>query len=75
MGYNALYAPAGTPATVVAQWNKAMAKALAMPDVKERLLAMGFHPVGQSPEELAARSANSAKRWEPVIKASGFTAD
>lgn len=75
MGFNALYAPAGTPAAAVTQWNKALAKALAMPDVKERLLAMGFHPVGLSPEELAQRGANSAKRWEPVIKASGFTAD
>lgn len=75
MGFNALYAPAGTPASVVTQWNKALAKALAQPDVKERLLAMGFHPVGQSPEELAARGANAAKRWEPVIKASGFSAD
>jgi len=75
MGFNALYAPGGTPSNVVATWNKALAKVLAMPDVKERLLNMGFHPVGQSPEELAARGANSAKRWEPVIKASGFTAD
>lgn len=75
MGFNALYAPAGTPASVVTTWNKAVAKVLAMPEVKERLVAMGFHTVGQSPEELAQRGANAAKRWEPVIKASGFTAD
>jgi len=75
MGFNALYAPAGTSPAVVNAWNKALAKAIALPDVRERLMAMGFHPVGQSPEELAARSANAAKRWEPVIKASGFTAD
>jgi tripartite-type tricarboxylate transporter receptor subunit TctC len=75
MGFNALYAPAGTPANVVLTWNKALAKVLAIPDVKARLQTMGFHPVGRSPEELAARGAQSAKRWEPVIKASGFTAD
>ena len=75
MGFNAMYAPANTPAKVVATWNQALAKVLAMPDVRERLLTMGFSPVGKSPEELAARGAQSAKRWEPVIKASGFTAD
>lgn len=75
MGYNGLYAPAGTPAPVVATWNAALAKALAFPDVRERLNAMGFMPVGASPDELAQRGAASAKRWEPVIKASGFIAD
>lgn len=75
MGFNALYAPAGTSPAVVDAWNKALARALALPDVRERLMAMGFHPVGQSPQELAVRSANNASRWEPVIKASGFTAD
>jgi tripartite-type tricarboxylate transporter receptor subunit TctC len=59
----------------VTTWNQALARVLAMPDVRERLLTMGFSPVGQSPEELAARGAQSAKRWEPVIKASGFSAD
>ncbi len=75
MGYNGLYAPAGTPAAAVASWNAALAKALAFPDVRERLNAMGFMPVGASPDELAQRGAAAARRWEPVIKASGFVAD
>ena len=75
MGFNALYAPANTPAAAVATWNKAVAKVLAMPDVKEKLFTMGFLPVGKSPEELVERSAQAARRWEPVIKASGFVAD
>jgi tripartite-type tricarboxylate transporter receptor subunit TctC len=75
MGFNALYAPPQTPAAAIATWNKAVAKVLAMPDVKEKLFTMGFLPVGKSPEELVERSAQAAKRWEPVIKASGFVAD
>ena len=75
MGFNALYAPAHTPAAAVATWNRAVAKVLNMPDVKEKLSSMGFLPVGKSPEELAERSAQAARRWEPVIKASGFVAD
>jgi tripartite-type tricarboxylate transporter receptor subunit TctC len=75
MGFNALYAPAGTPAAAVAKWNQALAKTMAMPDVREKLTAMGFLPVGKSVEELTERQTVSARKWEPVIKASGFTAD
>lgn len=75
MGFNALYAPAKTPPAVVTTWNNALKKVLAQPDVREKLLVMGFLAVGQDPSELAARGAAAAKRWEPVIKASGFVAD
>jgi tripartite-type tricarboxylate transporter receptor subunit TctC len=75
MGFNALYAPGNTPAAAVATWNRALAKVMAMPDVKEKLNTMGFLPVGKSTQELIDRQAASAKKWEPIIKASGFTAD
>lgn len=75
MGFNALYAPANTPTAAVAAWNKAVAKVLAMPDVKEKLFAMGYLPVGKPTEELVARNESAAKKWAPVIKASGFKAD
>ena len=74
-GFNALYAPAGTPANAVEAWNKALAKVMAMPDVKEKLTAMGYSPVGKSTQELIDRQNASIRKWEPVIKASGFTAD
>ena len=75
MGFNALYAPAGTPAAAVAHWNRSLAKVLALPDVKEKLFNMGYFPVGKPTQELIDRQTASAKRWEPVIKASGFVAD
>ena len=75
MGFNALYAPANTPAAAIATWNKALAKVMALPEVKDKLAGMGFIPVGKSPQELADRQSESARRWEPVIKASGFVAD
>ena len=74
-GFNALYAPAGTPATAVDAWNKALTKIMAMPDVREKLVAMGYAPVGKSVQELIDRQNASIRKWEPVIKASGFTAD
>ncbi|MFM2121537.1 MAG: hypothetical protein RL722_3005, partial [Pseudomonadota bacterium] len=75
MGFNGLYAPAGTPPAQVSAWNQALARVLALPDVRARLSTMGFMPVGAAPEELAQRGAAAARRWEPVIKASGFVAD
>ena len=74
-GFNALYAPAGTPATAVVNWNRILVKIMAMPDVKEKITAMGFMPVGKPTQELIDRQNASIKKWEPVIKASGFTAD
>lgn len=74
-GFNALYAPAGTPAAAVANWNRILVKIMAMPDVKEKITAMGFMPVGKSTQELIDRQNAAIKKWEPVIKASGFTAD
>ncbi|HXD41595.1 MAG TPA: Bug family tripartite tricarboxylate transporter substrate binding protein [Ramlibacter sp.] len=75
MGFNALYAPANTPAAAVATWNRALVKVLALPDVKEKLVIMGFLPVGKSTQELIDRQNAAARLWEPVIKASGFAAD
>ena len=74
-GFNALYAPAGTPVAAVANWNRILVKIMAMPDVKEKITAMGFMPVGKPTQELIDRQNASIKKWEPVIKASGFTAD
>jgi len=74
-GFNALYAPAGTPAAAIAAWNRALAKTMTLPEVKEKLANMGFIPVGKSTQELIDRQNDAAKRWEPVIKASGFVAD
>ena len=74
-GFNALYAPAGTPPAAVEQWSRVLVKVMALPDVKERITAMGFLPVGKSPQELIERQNAAIRKWEPVIKASGFSAD
>jgi tripartite-type tricarboxylate transporter receptor subunit TctC len=75
MGFNALYVPTNTPAATVVTLNQALAKVMAQADVKEKLNVMGFLPVGKSTQELIDRQNASARKWEPIIKASGFTAD
>ena len=74
-GFNALYAPAGTPPAAVEQWSRALVRIMALPEVKEKITAMGFLPVGKSPQELIERQNAAIRKWEPVIKASGFNGD
>src|SRR5262245_59833551 len=50
----ALFAPAGTPAPILAKLHDATVKALALPEVRERLREQGGEVVGNSPAELAA---------------------
>ena len=68
-----LCAPATTPASVVTQLNQALVKALAIPDVKERILALGADPVGSSPEEFGAFIKKEIATWSKVIKEVGIT--
>ena len=60
------------PATI-AQWNRAMRKVLAMPDVREKLGRVGYDLLpGASTEEVVQYTDALAARWLPVIKASGY---
>ena len=46
-------------------------KALALPDVREKLAAQGAEPVGQSPEEFRNYIRNEIDKWSRVIRESG----
>lgn len=70
-----LLAPAGTPADIVNRLQQETAKALALPAVKERLLAQGAIPGGQSPAEFARQIDSELVKWAAVVKASGARVD
>ena len=70
-----MFAPAKTPDDVVVRLNKAIVDAVKSPDVAQRLIGFGLNPTGTSPGELGRIQKAHAALWEPVIKASGFTAD
>jgi tripartite-type tricarboxylate transporter receptor subunit TctC len=50
-----ILAPAGTPRPIIDLLNREIAKVMASPDVKQRMLAIGFEPVVSTPEEFAER--------------------
>jgi tripartite-type tricarboxylate transporter receptor subunit TctC len=70
--WNALAAPAGTPAEVVARLNQEALAALASPDVKKRLQNLGVEPRGSTPQEQARLLDSEIKRWSAVIQRAGI---
>ncbi len=70
-----LLAPAGTPADVVLKLQQETAKALNSPAIKEKLLAQGAIPSGNTPAEFAKLIDAEIKKWAPVVKASGARVD
>jgi tripartite-type tricarboxylate transporter receptor subunit TctC len=55
--------------------NVVMAKALRTPEVREKLLAQGAEPAGNSPEEFASFVKSEIAKWRKVVKDSGATAE
>ena len=70
-----LLAPAGTPAEVVLRIQQETAKALKSPAIKEKMLAQGAIPSGNTPTEFAALIDAEIKKWAAVVKASGAKVD
>ena len=61
-------APAATPKEIVARLYEEIARILAQPDVRERLLAMGLEPVGNSPDQFAAYLRAEVAKWAKVVR-------
>jgi tripartite-type tricarboxylate transporter receptor subunit TctC len=70
-----LLAPAGTPQAIVNRLQQESAKALGSPDIKEKLLAQGAIPSGNTPQEFAALIDAEIKKWGVVVKVSGASVD
>jgi tripartite-type tricarboxylate transporter receptor subunit TctC len=75
VSWYALMAPAGTPSEVISKIQSDTAKVLQMPEVRERLAAMGADPSGETPAELAARIRAESERWGEVVRRANIKAD
>uniref|UniRef100_UPI00351CD942 Bug family tripartite tricarboxylate transporter substrate binding protein n=1 Tax=Rhodoferax sp. TaxID=50421 RepID=UPI00351CD942 len=72
--YYGIFAPTGTPKAVIDRFSEAVAKVIAMPDVRDRLTAMGLTVGYMPPQQLASRERAYTQTWARIIKASGFQA-
>jgi tripartite-type tricarboxylate transporter receptor subunit TctC len=70
-----LLAPAGTPPEIVSRIQQEVAKALATPAIKEKMLAQGAIPSGNTPQEFAKLIDSEITKWAQVVKASGAKVD
>jgi tripartite-type tricarboxylate transporter receptor subunit TctC len=70
-----LLAPAGTPPDIVSRIQQEVAKSLNTPAMKEKLLAQGAIPGGNTPQEFAKMIDSEIKKWAQVVKASGAKVD
>jgi tripartite-type tricarboxylate transporter receptor subunit TctC len=73
--WTAVVVPAGTPQDIVAKLHRLVVAALALPDVKEKLAAIAYVPIGNSPEECTAFFQAEMAKWGPIIKAAGLRAE
>ena len=72
--YYGIFAPASTPRATIDRFAEAVSKVIAMPDVRDRLTAMGLSVGYMPPQQLAAREHAYTQTWTRIIKASGFQA-
>ena len=70
--YYGFFAPVGTPKAEIDRFSAALAKVIAIPEVRDKLTNWGLS-VGYMPQQqLAARERAYAQAWAKIIKASGF---
>jgi tripartite-type tricarboxylate transporter receptor subunit TctC len=71
----AILAPAGTPKDVAARLSAEVVKALADPEVREKLNLQGLTPRGSSPDELGNMTRDQLARYAKLIKDAGIKAE
>ena len=64
----AVFAPGGTPKPIIDLLQTEIAKAVASPDVKNKLDSLGFEVIADTPEHFAARIKAEVPKWAKVIE-------
>lgn len=70
-----LYAPHGTPRAIIDKINADVARVLQDPEMRERLAAVGFEPLIQSPEDFRKMSDADSVKYKAVVKGMNISLD
>jgi tripartite-type tricarboxylate transporter receptor subunit TctC len=68
-------APAQTPREIVNKLSSTIAGVLRLPDIQQRLVDLGFDPLGGTPEQFAANIKSETEKWARVIKTANVKLD
>ncbi len=75
VGWNALFAPRGTPPEIVQRLNAEVNRIVQTAEVRTRMASIGFDPASGSPADLATFVRTETDKWSQIIKAAGLRAD
>src|SRR6266540_6187949 len=67
-----LLAPGTTPGEIIDRLHREIARIIALPEIRERLSALGFEPIASTPEEFADRIKWEIDKWARVIRTAGI---
>jgi tripartite-type tricarboxylate transporter receptor subunit TctC len=73
--WQGVFAPAGVPADIVKRLNAEIVKIINLPEVRDKLLALGAEPAPNSSAEFAALVKSEVTKWADVVKKSGARVD
>ena len=65
-------APAKTPRPIIDKLHGEIVKAMAVPEVQERLATLGLDPVGNTPEQFSAQIRSDLAKWRKVVQAAAI---
>lgn len=70
-----IFVPAGTPRGIIDRLHRETARIVALRDVREKLLALGFDPIASTPEEFASYIKVEIAKWAKVVKEANIKVD
>jgi tripartite-type tricarboxylate transporter receptor subunit TctC len=75
LGWNGIFAPKGTPRSIIERLNRETVAILKRSDVNEQLVAQGLEIIGDSPEEFEAAVTTDIEKWKKVLRGAGVRAE
>lgn len=72
---NGLLVPAATPQALIDRIHRDTVAALALPEIRDRLIALGFEPIGNTPDEFGRRIRTEMAKWGEVVRAAKIKMD
>jgi tripartite-type tricarboxylate transporter receptor subunit TctC len=74
-GWGGMGAPAGLPKQLVNRLSSELARIVKLPEVRERIAAVGAEPHHSGPQEFATFIRSEVERWRPIIQEAGVKVD